>query len=175
MAIPQEYLPHYTYEDYAQWEGRWELIEGMPYAMSPAPGLKHQRVNGNLHNLFHQALSNCRQCVVYLPIDWKIDESTVVQPDLSVVCDGSSGNYIETPPVLVAEILSPSTAQKDRHIKYDIYRQQGVKYYLIIDPEREQVQVYEREAGNFVERPQAGHYIFELQQCRADIRFDDLW
>ena len=44
MSIANKYRPHYTYDDYCQWEGRWELIEGMPYAMSPAPVPAHQRV-----------------------------------------------------------------------------------------------------------------------------------
>jgi len=40
-----EDLPHYTYDDYVQWEGRWEIINGIPYAMVPAPGRKHQRLS----------------------------------------------------------------------------------------------------------------------------------
>ena len=41
MSIAGKYRPHYTYEDYLLWEGRWELIEGMPYAMSPTPVIDH--------------------------------------------------------------------------------------------------------------------------------------
>jgi len=37
MSIAERYRPYYTYDDYCQWEGRWELIEGMSYAMSPLP------------------------------------------------------------------------------------------------------------------------------------------
>ena len=48
MSIAAKYRPHYTYDDYCQWEGQWELIEGMPYAMSPAPIPAHQRVNSTL-------------------------------------------------------------------------------------------------------------------------------
>ena len=40
MPSPEQ-LPHYVYDDYRQWEGRWELIEGIPYAMTPAPGFEH--------------------------------------------------------------------------------------------------------------------------------------
>ena len=52
MAIAQKYLPNYTYADYCQWEGQWELIEGIPYAMSPLPIIIHQIVNGNLYTNF---------------------------------------------------------------------------------------------------------------------------
>src|SRR5690606_8258397 len=51
MALEARDLPHYTFEDYERWEGRWELIYGIPYAMSPQPNLKHQRVSGNIHSL----------------------------------------------------------------------------------------------------------------------------
>lgn len=44
MAIPR-HLPHYTYSEYVQWEGRWELIGGIPFAMSPQPSFRHQRVS----------------------------------------------------------------------------------------------------------------------------------
>lgn len=89
MSIAAKYRPHYTYEDYCQWEGQWELIEGMPYAMAPMPVPKHQNVNGNLYSLFKDSLKNndCKRCKVYIPIDWKIKEDTVVQPDLLIVCD----------------------------------------------------------------------------------------
>lgn len=42
-VIRLEDLPYYTYDDYKSWEGRWELIHGIPYAMSPYPTLKHIR------------------------------------------------------------------------------------------------------------------------------------
>ena len=45
VALKNEDLPHYTYDDYVQWEGRWEIINGIPYAMYPAPSKKHQRVS----------------------------------------------------------------------------------------------------------------------------------
>ena len=41
-------LPNYCYEDYKRWEGNWELIYGVPYAMSPAPLIKHQRISNNI-------------------------------------------------------------------------------------------------------------------------------
>ncbi len=41
-------LPYYTYDDYCKWEGRWEIIDGIPHAMSPAPNPKHQAVGANI-------------------------------------------------------------------------------------------------------------------------------
>jgi hypothetical protein len=48
MSSPVKILPHYTYADYVQWEGQWELIDDIPYAMSPSPVPKHQRIANNL-------------------------------------------------------------------------------------------------------------------------------
>ena len=70
---------------------------------------------------------------VYTELDWKINEETVVRPDLMIICGETQGNYLEFPPVLIIEILSPSSINKDRVIKFDLYREQGVKYYIMID------------------------------------------
>ena len=56
MTIAAKYLPNYTYEDYCQWEGHWELIEGIPYAMSPQPVPIHQKINGRLFARFDSTL-----------------------------------------------------------------------------------------------------------------------
>ena len=61
-------LPYYTYEDYCNWEGRWELIEGIPFAMSPAPAPGHQRILAKIITRFSNAIikskwkfgSNCK-------------------------------------------------------------------------------------------------------------------
>ncbi len=46
-TIPADWLPQYTYTDYEQWEGDWELIYGFPYAMSPSPKRTHQETGFN--------------------------------------------------------------------------------------------------------------------------------
>lgn len=48
MELAKKYPPRYTYEGYKRWEGDWELIEGVPYAMAPSPSGKHQRVVAEL-------------------------------------------------------------------------------------------------------------------------------
>ena len=47
-VIKQEYLPNYTYDDYKNWEGNWEVIYGVPYAMSPAAMIKHQAISNKI-------------------------------------------------------------------------------------------------------------------------------
>lgn len=123
-------MPHYTYEEYIRWEGQWELIEGIPYAMSPAPGPEHQFVAGNLHAEFRNALKTkgC-DCKVYQPIDYKISEDTILNPDLLLVCKPIAKAFLDFAPELIAEILSPATALKDRHTKFELYQHEKISYY----------------------------------------------
>ena len=138
MGLTSKILPHYTYEDYVHWEGRWELIEGHPIAMSPLPVPRHQRVAAELVTEFTIALrkTNCNECKAYQPLDYKISEDTILQPDVLVVCGEIEKPFLDFTPGLVVEILSPSTALRDRNTKYQFYEQQGVKYYLIVDADK---------------------------------------
>ena len=66
MSIADKYRPQFTYDDYVLWEGRWELIDGMPYAMSPAPAPYHQRINAKLVSRFNELLEkSCTGCEAY--------------------------------------------------------------------------------------------------------------
>jgi Uma2 family endonuclease len=138
MGLSNKILPHYTYQDYICWEGRWELIEGHPFAMSPLPVPKHQQVAGNLLYEFKSELKKiCTGCKAYLPLDYKVADDTVLQPELLIICQEIHKKYIDFPPVLVVEILSPSTVLKDRNTKFEIYQSEKVKYYMIVDPQSE--------------------------------------
>lgn len=135
MAL-SHYAPRYTVEEYALWEGEWELWSGAPVAMSPSPGMVHQILAGRLFQKMNQALQNagCRDCRAILDVDWRVDESNVFRPDLLVVCRHPLEAYVSRTPVFVSEILSDSTRQRDLLYKRAIYEQLQVKYYLIIDP-----------------------------------------
>jgi len=127
MGIPK-YLPHYTYEDYKHWEGRWELIQGIPFAMSPQPSFQHQRVSQRIAYELERALEGCTRCRAVLPVDWKIAEDTVVQTDNMVVWgEVTNPSYLEKPPVLVFEVLSASTEQKDRVLETVQYAKGGLQ------------------------------------------------
>ena len=117
---------HFTYGDYLKWDDseRWELIDGIAYNMTPAPSRFHQQVS---IELCFQLVNHLRDttCKVYAaPFDVRLleadeaDESvtTVVQPDISVICDPSKldDRGCKGSPDLIVEILSPATARKDR-------------------------------------------------------------
>lgn len=178
MSSAVKILPHYTYEDYEQWEGRWELIEGIPYAMSPLPVPKHQRIGGNLFTEFRLALKACKNiCKVYQPLDFKVKDDTILQPDMLVVCGPIIKKFLDFPPALVAEILSPSTDLKDRHTKFEIYQSEGVQYFLIISCDIESVEIYELKNGLY-ELKDSGREVefnFQFEDCKVSIRFSEIW
>lgn len=111
MARTARTLPNYTYLEYAKWDGRWEIIDGIPHAMTPMPSPRQQAISGHIHAAFLHSLmkSTCSQYTVYQPIDVKINDHTVVNPDLLIACEPIHGQYIDFAPDLVVEILSPST------------------------------------------------------------------
>ena len=170
-------LPHYNYEDYVQWEGRWELIEGVPYAMSPQPVPKHQLISVSLSSSFFIALRKSKKCKVYQPIDYKISEETILQPDMLVVLKPITKKFLDFAPALVVEILSPSTALKDRYTKFEIYQSQSIPYFIIISPDQEESEIYEIKNGEYM-LMKSGHsisYTFILEDCEAPIDFNEIW
>lgn len=83
-ALKEEYLPHYTYGDYIQWEGDWELISGTAYAMALSSMFNHQSISSLLIQSIGNSLKNC---MVVSEMDYKIADDTIVRPDISLVCD----------------------------------------------------------------------------------------
>lgn len=166
MGTVQKILPHYTIEDWQHWEGKWELIEGHPIAMSPTPIPEHQRVAAEMRTEIILALrkSKCKKCKAYDPVDYVIADDTILVPDILIVCGEIKKKYLHFPPALVVEILSPSTALRDRNTKYQLYEQQGVRFYLLVDIDVKKIEVYELLNGKYDLRKESGMYTFELEE-----------
>lgn len=155
------------------------MIDGIPHAMSPAPRPEHQAIAGNLHAEFRAALrrSTC-SCKVYQPIDYKIEEETVVQPDLLIVCKPVTKAFLDFAPELVAEILSPATALKDRHTKFEIYQEQKIRFYLIVDIEQRMVDVYQLSGEGLYQKvllEMDKPFKLEVPNCRFNLTFENIW
>jgi Uma2 family endonuclease len=178
MKIPKiDYIPRYTYDDYVKWEGRWELIQGIPYAMTPLPTIEHQIVSNNINIQLSELLKGCGKCKVLLPVDWKIDDDTILQPDISVICEEVKGKYLTKSPIMIFEVTSPSTAFKDRNIKYKIYESQRVKYYTILDIDAKMAEVFEldKEGYKKLKDTQSDVITFDLGYCSIDFDVEKIW
>jgi Uma2 family endonuclease len=177
MSALLENLPHYTYDDYLHWQGRWELIYGVPYAMSPAPSINHQSISQNISVALNKGLKECDQCIALLPVDWKIDDEIVVQPDNLVVCYQPSGNFLTKAPSVIFEILSKSTAHKDLNTKFKLYEKEGVNYYIIVFPDDSVAKVYELKNGKYQKLLDATDekVDFIIKNCSINFDFARIW
>jgi Uma2 family endonuclease len=161
-ALPAE-EGHFTYEDYKEWEltegERYELIHGAAYAMS-APTMYHQSILTALAAKFYNFFEG-KPCKVYAaPLDVRLfyqeDErdDTVVQPDITVICDekkrGSEG--CRGAPDLVVEILSPSNTAIEMVRKFDLYREAGVREYWVLSTEPKTLITYCFHQGEIITR-----------------------
>ncbi len=136
----------YTWADYQNWpdEERWEIIDGEAYMMSPAPTTRHQAILGALAREFLNHFHN-RKCKPFLsPVDVKLSEEDIVQPDIVVVCDDRQikETHIDGAPALAVEIVSPSSAVHDRMRKMRLYAEAGVKEYWIVTPHPSMVEIF---------------------------------
>ena len=134
MSIVRKYQPHYFVSDYQQWEGEWELWFGTAVSMSPSPFGPHERAIAKFVAQIDASITKdgCA-CAVYAGLDWIVQENTVVRPDVMLVCGTQPTRYLESPPSLTIEVLSESTATKDLHAKRELYEEQKVEHYLIVD------------------------------------------
>ena len=154
MGLPQRDLECHTYAEYAAWpdDVRYELIDGIAYAMGPAPARRHQEVAGEMFRQIADALegSPCRPYIapfdVRLPrageADDKID--TVVQPDISVICDKAKLDErgCRGAPDWIVEVLSPGSAGHDQVVKRELYERVGVREYWLVHPIDKVVTIY---------------------------------
>lgn len=177
MSLAAKYLPNYTYDDYKIWKGDWELIDGLPFAISPSPIKKHQKILFKLARIFDDALINCNECEVIGELDWVIDNRTIVKPDLFVNCEKTNDDFLRNTPNLVVEILSPSTAHKDRNLKFELYEKQGVKYYLIVDPINESIEIFQLTSKVYKKQIELneGTFDFDFEKCTTKVDFKNTW
>ncbi len=174
-AIRLEDIPHYTYDDYKLWNGDWEIIYGVAYAMSPAPMIEYQSISSKIARYLDEALEKCHKYRSLLPVDWKISEDTIVQPDNLVIChEPTHKAYLTKAPKIIFEILSKSTASKDTNLKFKLYEEEGVNYYIIVNPDDKVAKVYSLKDGKYTKVCDATdeRIMFTLNECSNNPEFD---
>lgn len=155
----------YSYADYLNWpeDKSVELIEGVAYAMTPAPARIHQKIVVELLRQISNYLVS-RSCEVYTaPFDVRLADAdasdeeieSVVQPDIAVICDkekldikGCKGS-----PDLIIEVVSPASVSLDYIKKLNLYEKHSVKEYWIIHPIDKLIMVYTLEEKGKYSRP----------------------
>ncbi|MEW5783299.1 MAG: Uma2 family endonuclease [Pseudomonadota bacterium] len=183
MALPKvKPGGEFTYADYLTWpeDERWELIDGVAYAMSPAPTNSHQLIVGNLFARLHAHFKGkpCRPFVapfdVRLPkaglADQEVD--TVLQPDITVVCAAEklkdNRGCLGTPDWVI-EVVSPSTALRDQKLKRAVYERHRVPEYWLVHPTDRCVTIYRLGPQGYGQP-----LIHGLGECCAPEAFPDL-
>ncbi|MFN3740375.1 MAG: Uma2 family endonuclease [Thermodesulfovibrionales bacterium] len=169
-------LPYYTYDDYRQWEGNWELVEGIPYAMAPSPLFTHQYIITQLLIQIGQQIENCpEKCFVVTDLDWIISEDTVLRPDVVVICKEVK-DYIKSPPEVIFEIVSKATVQKDEVLKFGIYQSEKVSFYVLIYPELKKARIFKLKNNKYEKIADCIDQNFEFETvCKFNVNFGRLW
>lgn len=159
MPLPKE--ERYTLADVLTWDEqeRAELIDGALVMMAP-PSRIHQKISAELGRQLGNYLEG-KKCEVYAaPFAVRLfekagdrpeDVDTLVEPDLSVICDPGKLDDMgcKGAPGLIIEILSPSTQRHDRLTKYNLYQRAGVREYWIVDPAARSIQSFVLEDGHY--------------------------
>ena len=170
------------YDDYvaAPDDGqRREIIRGELY-VTPAPGTLHQRVLvrlwQQLAGFYHE---RGRGEVFVAPVDLILTPHDILQPDLVVVASTSdiTARGIEGPPLLIVEILSPSSRKQDRGVKLERYAQLGVHHYWIVDPEARRIACFKNTGETFEALVEAqGSEVLRREEWGGlEVRLEPLW
>ena len=155
MSLAQIKL--YTEEDYYTLPEnvRAELIDGYLIYNQAAPSRIHQTILSELHAIiYHYIKSKKGSCKVYpapFAVKLKEDKKTIVEPDISVICDRNklTDKGCTGAPDWIIEIVSPSTSSHDYVRKLNLYMDAGVREYWIVDPSKNNIFVYYLEQKNF--------------------------
>lgn len=167
-------IEYYTYKDYVKWEGDWELINGVPLAMSPAPMITHQALANLIANELTNSSEKCEQCLTLSEVDYKINDDTILRPDVVLTCGETNDAYLTKAPEIVVEVISHSTAKRDEKFKFEIYEKEKVKYYLLVYPDDLKAKIYKLDGKEYDKQGDftTESYTFKESSCKASINFE---
>ena len=167
--------PKYTYNDYKNWKDDWELVNGYPIQLLPSAIWKHSQTLSRCNFQVVKSLEQNEDCVcnVFIELDWKVNDFTILRPDLMIVCEDLKTDFLEFPPTLIVEVLTPATTVRDRTIKYEIYQSQGVKFYILLDYIKKTAEIFELKNNRY---EQINNLDLEIEKnCFVNFDFEKLW
>ncbi len=161
VVTPADWVPgppqgSWTYDDYAALPDdghRYEIVNGV-LVMTPAPTPAHQDIVGEIYACLRTHVKLAGLGRVFMgPIDVDLGPKNVFQPDVLVVLnahlDRIQAKKIVGAPNLVVEVVSPGSGVMDRIAKYDVYARAGVTEYWIAKPEKQTIEIFVLEAGEY--------------------------
>ncbi len=168
-------IEHYTYDDYKNWEGNWELIYGYPVAMAPSPVITHQAIAFEIAFELRKNIK-CTECMVVLEEDWIIYEDTVLKPDVSLICN-EKGDFITKAPKIIVEVVSKSSAKRDEQTKFEIYQKEKVPYYILVYPNHLKAKAFRLKGGKFDKIADFNDEILEIDdiECPTKVDFSNVF
>jgi Uma2 family endonuclease len=171
MSVAVE-IERYTYDDYKLWKGDWELVDGHPLAMSPSPMKDHQGLSSAMIFALYDSIEDCEECKVVNELDYLIDEENVLRPDVALICN-EENDYITKPPKIVVEVISTATARRDEKIKFEIYEEQKIPYYILIYPRTLVAKVYKIDDKKYTLEGVFSNekYKFYFDECEVEVDF----
>jgi Uma2 family endonuclease len=154
----------YTYADYLLWhfKERVEIIKGKIFNMSPAPSRMHQDTSWLLARQVDHTFAKTKCKMYAAPFDVRLinykkstDDNqitSVVQPDLCVICDVNKldDKGCIGAPDLIIEILSPGNSKREMTIKFDLYQENGVTEYWIVNQSDKTILIYVLRDGQYI-------------------------
>ena len=155
---------YFTYADYLTWniEERFEILNGKLFPMGPSPSRMHQDVSRELMFELMNNLDRTMGELYTAPFDVRLknkqkdsvrdeDIETVFQPDICVICDPAKLDERGCigAPDLIVEILSPGNSVKEMKNKFEIYEENGVREYWMVDYREKTVLIYVLENGKY--------------------------
>ncbi len=150
---------------------RYELIHGV-LVMTPSPTFLHQRALSDLFSVLHDHTNrNDLGVVVVAPLDAKLGDLIVYQPDILFFNKAKAlarEDRVDVVPDLVVEILSPGTALKDLNVKRADYEAAGIQEYWVADTEARSFRFFVLKEGRYVEQAPD---VFESHVLKG-LRFD---
>ena len=171
-----------TFDEYLAWEQtqeqRWEFVNGDVFAMTGAT-VGHERVSRALANLIGRRLpAGCEVFTGNMKVRVHAgNEDHGRYPDLVVTCErpADEASYL-TSPVLIAEVLSPSTESADRGSKFTYYRLiPSLREYLLVNLRLRSVELYRRRDDQWHMRVYHSADTLEIESVDVSLAVADLF
>lgn len=169
--------------DFLSWDDgtdrRHELIGGVPVAMAP-PVADHAQIAANVTRLCDDAVGDRRPCRAVAQGGVALQEGPpgdVYVPDVLLTCEPIAGQRLSSAPLLVIEVLSPSTGRYDRHTKLPVYAMlPSLEEIWLVGSVQRFVQVYERlESGWHAGLPLIGQSGLRSRTLGVEVSLDDIY